>query len=66
MFSVGALTRAAAAQTQDEPFSILIWITRIGVYVGLFAGVGGVFFAAWIGKSPAGGSIILGTLYVGV
>ena len=66
MFSVGAPTRAAAAQTQDEPFSILIWITRIGVYVGLFAGVGGVFFAAWIGKSPAGGSIILGTLYVGV
>ena len=32
----------------------LIWLARIGVYLGLFVGVGGVFFAAWIGWGPYG------------
>ena len=66
MFSVGAPTRAAAAPTRDGSLSILIWLARIGVYLGLFAGVGGVFFAAWIGQGPAGGSVILGALYIGL
>ncbi len=66
MFSVGAPTRAAAARTQDGSLAILIWLARMGVYLGLFAGVGGVFFAAWIGKSQAGASAILGALYGGV
>ena len=46
MFSVGAASRAAAGPARSGPLPILIWLARIGVYLGLFAGVGGVFFAA--------------------
>ena len=43
-----------------------IWLARIGVYLGLFVGVGGVFFAAWIGCGPDGGTTILRALGVGL
>ena len=46
--------------------SALIWLTRIGVYLGLFVGVGGVFFAAWIGQGPSGGTAILAGLRIGL
>ena len=46
--------------------SALIWLTRIGVYLGLFVGVGGVFFAAWIGQGPSGGTAILAALRIGL
>src|SRR4029453_5692622 len=49
MFSVGAATRATAAPTEGGVAAAFIWLVRIGVYLGLFVGVGGVFFAAWIG-----------------
>ena len=44
----------------------LIWLARIGVYLGLFVGVGGVFFAAWIGWGPYGGKVIIGSLKIGL
>jgi copper transport protein len=67
MFSIGAPTRAAAAAPASGILvAALIWLTRIGVYLGLFAGVGGVFFAAWIGCGPSGGRIILGAIRVGL
>ena len=66
MFSVGAVTRGAAAPAEGGVVAALIWLARIGVYLGLFVGVGGVFFAAWIGCGPDGGRIILGALGVGM
>jgi copper transport protein len=64
-FSVGAATRVTAAPAEGGVAAGLIWLARTGVYLGLFVGVGGVFFAAWIGCGPDGGRIILGALGVG-
>jgi copper transport protein len=66
MFSVGAATRTTAAPAEGGVAAVLIWLARIGVYFGLFVGVGGVFFAAWIGCGPDGGRFILGALGVGM
>ena len=44
----------------------MIWLARIGVYLGLFAGVGGVFFAAWIGPRLGGSTLSRGALAVGL
>ena len=44
----------------------MIWLTRIGVYLGLFAGVGGVFFCGWIARISAGSSVIIAALMVGL
>ena len=63
VFSIGVVT-ASAAKSNGGPVAVLIWLARIGVYVGLFAGVGGVFFAAWIGQG--GARVITGALAVGV
>ena len=52
VFSIGAVTGAAPPAPAITPvvmLPVLIWLSRIGVYLGLFVGVGGVFFAAWIG-----------------
>ncbi len=57
VFSIGAVT-GAAPPVKASPLAVLIWLARIGVYLGLFVGVGGAFFAAWIGQGPAAGSMI--------
>ncbi len=51
VFSIGAVT-GAAPPAKASPLAVLIWLARIGVYLGLFVGVGGAFFAAWIGQGP--------------
>ncbi len=46
----------AAPQTvrsEDKVLRGAIWLARIIVYLGLFVGAGGAFFAAWIGPSDA-------------
>ena len=43
----------------------LIWLARVGVYLGLFAGVGGVFFDAWIARAPSGVTLIVAALAIG-
>jgi copper transport protein len=48
MFSVGMGKSAAVPAASDSLVTTLIWLARIGLYLGLFAGVGGVFFEAWI------------------
>ncbi|MBR1215891.1 CopD family protein [Bradyrhizobium sp. JYMT SZCCT0180] len=63
VFSIGVVT-ASAAKSNGGPVTVLIWLARIGVYVGLFAGVGGAFFAVWIGQG--GARVITGALAVGV
>ena len=54
VFSIGAVTGSAANPTGADPVSGLIWLARIGVYLGLFAGVGGAFFAAGLGSARTG------------
>lgn len=69
VFSIGAVTgNAAAAGAGSSSIVVagLIWLVRIGVYLGLFVGVGGVFFAAWIGRGPYGGKVIVGSLKIGL
>lgn len=55
-FSVGtAAVRpapAAAAAGMAGSLAAAIWLARIALYIGLFVGVGGAFFSAWI--TPAG------------
>lgn len=65
VFSIGAVTGAVPPAKAGPP-AVLIWLARIGVYVGLFVGVGGAFFAAWIGQGAAGSTISRGTLVVGL
>jgi copper transport protein len=66
VFSIGEVTGAAPAPTADSTVAILIWLTRVGVYLGLFVGVGGVFFAAWIGQDASGARAMLGALWIGL
>ncbi|MBR1120672.1 copper resistance protein CopC [Bradyrhizobium lablabi] len=66
MFSVGAVTREAAGQASGGPSRVDIWLARIGVYLGLFVGVGGAFFAAWIGRGADGATTIRRVLGVGL
>jgi copper transport protein len=66
LFSIGVVTGAAPQPGATWLVSALIWLTRIGVYLGLFAGVGGVFFAVWIGQGPSGGTAILAALRIGL
>lgn len=65
VFSIGAVT-GAAPPASATPLAVLIWLARIGVYLGLFAGVGGAFFAAWIGQGPSGSTISRGALAIGL
>lgn len=65
VFSIGAVT-GAAPPAKTSPLALLIWLARIGVYLGLFAGVGGAFFAAWIGQGPSGSAVSRGALAVGL
>jgi len=46
VFSIGAATAAAAVPANTGAVNGLIWLARIGVYLGLFGGVGGAFFAS--------------------
>ncbi|AUC97308.1 copper-binding protein [Bradyrhizobium sp. SK17] len=65
LFSIGVVT-GSAAPSGDGVLHALIWLARLGLYLGLFAGVGGVFFAAWIGQGPAGGPLIMWSLAIGL
>lgn len=65
LFSIGVVT-GSAAPPHDSVVDALTWLARVGVYVGLFVGIGGAFFAAWIGPGPAGDRVILGSLGLGL
>ncbi len=65
VFSIGAVT-GAAPPAKASPLAVLIWLARIGVYLGLFVGVGGAFFAAWIGQGPSGSTVSRGALAIGL
>lgn len=67
LFSIGAPSAAPAAAAQGEPATrLMLWLGRLGLYLGLALGIGGVGFAAWVAPLPAaarrpvGGLIWLG------
>ncbi|WP_291868159.1 copper resistance protein CopC [Bradyrhizobium sp.] len=66
VFSIGAATGAVANDTTSGPIDGLIWLARLGVYLGLFAGVGGAFFMSWIGRARAGSRLIIAALLLGL
>jgi copper transport protein len=66
VFSIGEVTGAASAPAADGARAVLIWLARIGVYLGLFVGVGGVFFESWIGQRGCGTSVMVGALRAGL
>lgn len=64
VFSIGAISTMAVT-TEPPPIGrlVAIWLARLALYAGLFAGVGGAFFAAWIagGTVPRGASRFVST-----
>ena len=51
VFSIGMPSAGAAVEATeaiDWPLRAAIWFCRVLVYIGLFAGVGGAFFLAWL------------------
>src|SRR5215213_1004516 len=65
VFSIGSVT-GAAPQATASPLAVLIWFARIGVYLGLFVGVGGAFFSARIGQGASGSTVSRGALAIGL
>ena len=66
-FSIGMPAANAVARTDDNfGLAPLIWLARIGVYLGLFVGVGGVFFGVWLARRDAGASVTAIALVVGL
>jgi copper transport protein len=56
----------AVPDASDSLVSTLIWLARIGLYLGLFAGVGGVFFEAWIAAVRMRSRTIVSALALGL
>ena len=65
-FAVGAPTASAASVDQDRWRDGLIWLTRLGLYVGLFFGVGGAFFLTWLGPAKPARRLVSVALGVGL
>jgi copper transport protein len=66
VFSIGAVTGTGAMQPNAGAVAGLTWLAWIGVYLGLFIGVGGVFFGVGIAQVHAGSSVIVAALIVGL
>jgi copper transport protein len=65
-FSIGEPTSNKVPETTDAGIDALIWLARIGLYFGLFAGIGGVFFVEWISRERTASPVIRGALLVGI
>jgi copper transport protein len=65
-FSIGAPSANKAPDSADRGINVLIWLARIGLYLGLFAGIGGVFFLDWIARNRAAHALIQAALIVGI
>jgi copper transport protein len=64
LFSLGMSENKVTRPTDRTPaLDALIWLARLGIYFGLYAGVGGAFFGAWISRTssvqPAIGAALL-------
>jgi copper transport protein len=65
-FSVGAPTATNLPDVANPVINGLIWLTRIGLYLGLFGGIGGAFFCSWIARERAASSPISAALVTGI
>jgi copper transport protein len=65
-FSVGSPTSTKAPDAANSGIDPLIWLTRIGLYLGLFAGIGGAFFVRWIARERVASKLILAALVTGL
>ncbi len=66
MFSIGMGKSATAPANSDSLLGILIWLARIGLYLGLFVGVGGVFFSAWTADMSTRSKPVVAALTLGL
>jgi copper transport protein len=66
MFSVGMGKSATVPASSDAALGILIWLSRIGLYLGLFVGVGGVFFNAWTAEPRSRSKPVVAALTLGL
>jgi copper transport protein len=67
VFSIGMATSAGVPATSDSALAVLIiWLSRIGVYLGLFVGVGGAFFDAWIAPGRTCRPTTVAALWLGL
>ncbi|HET6346601.1 MAG TPA: copper resistance protein CopC, partial [Myxococcota bacterium] len=71
MFSVGTPNGSGGVLGAEASPAVLgaLWLARVALYLGLFAGVGGVFFTAWVAPSPPSGKVarpLSGLLALGV
>jgi copper transport protein len=66
IFSIGMPTGTQPAANADSGVYALIWLARLGLYLGLFAGVGGVFFVRWVARSMTGTAVPRVALGIGL
>ena len=66
VFSIGAVTGTPAIPKDEGSADGLIWLARIGLYFGLFVGVGGAFFCSWMTPVCAGSNVIRAALILGL
>lgn len=66
IFSIGMPTATKPPADVDRGRNALIWLSRVGLYLGLFVGIGGVFFARWIACSMIGMTVPRAALIIGI
>lgn len=66
IFSIGMPTATQPSANAEGGLNALIWVARVGLYLGLFVGVGGVFFARWIARSMTGMTVPRVALAIGL
>ena len=66
VFSIGAVTGAGTNDAKAGSVNGLIWLARIGVYLGLLVGAGGAFFICWIAQARAGSRLAGAALMLGL
>jgi copper transport protein len=69
----GSITFSIAAPSENKAhvdtygdIRALIWLARVGLYIGLFAGIGGVFCLNWICRERVAFRLIHTALIVGI
>ncbi|MEO6382122.1 MAG: CopD family protein [Nitrobacter sp.] len=64
MFWVGrrGADTAQAVRSDDTLLRGAIWLTRLAIYLGLFVGVGGAFFVAWMRTPSAPATRVIGNV----
>jgi copper transport protein len=65
-FSVGAPTATKTPDSATGGINGLIWLTRIGLYFGLFAGIGSAFFCNWIVRERVASPLMSTALAIGL